>query len=339
LDTAEPPRIVWESPGQCADAERAEEVLRGSLSSARAPGQAWVVNVHVEPASGHAVRAEGEISDAQGSPIAHRILSGVAGECESLARAMGVWASLVLDLELTRVRSRALQEPLPSTQDPIATTATPAVADSQPTVDSQPVVMWPAPAILEKPLPEHDWYLHHEGDRTLEIGLGTFFMTGTGADAVAGGTAFLVAEADKGLFLRPSVAVGQSVTSPASSGLDVHATFAAARMDGCLRLPGLYTQQRGIQLDTCAGADLGFTHFEAAPPTSGSPAKAEDLPYLSIGPSLELRGELGGNLATSLRGMIGGNLIRGGFNDASGTRIQTPPLSGRIELSLSWRLR
>jgi hypothetical protein len=243
---------------------------------------------------------------------------------------MGVWASLVLDLELTRVRTTA-PEALQAAQAPM--NATPAVADSQ------PAVMWPAPAVLETPSPEHDWYLHHEEARTLELGLGTFLMTGTGVDAIAGATAFMIAEADKGLFLRPSAAVGQSVTSPASAGLDVHATFAAARFDGCLRLPGLYTQHRGIQLDTCGGIDLGFTHFQAAPPASGSPERAETLPYLSLGPSLELRGELGGNLAAALRGMVGANLLRGGFDDASGARIETPPWSGRIELTLSWRLR
>jgi hypothetical protein len=245
---------------------------------------------------------------------------------------MGVWASLVLDLELTRLRTSVQHEqPLQAAQAPM--NATPAVADSQ------PAVLWPAPALLEKPLPEQNWYLHHEEARTLELGLGTFLMTGTGADAMAGATAFMIAEADKGLFLRPSVAVGQSVTSPASAGLDVHATFAAARFDGCLRLPGLYTQHRGIQLDTCAGLDLGFTHFQAAPPASGSPPRDETLPYLSLGPSLELRGELGGNLAAALRGMVGANLVRGGFDDASGTHIETPPWSGRVELALSWRLR
>jgi hypothetical protein len=211
---------------------------------------------------------------------------------------------------------------------------TPGVADAQANV------LWPAPALLEKPLPEHDWYLHHhEDERTLEFGLGPFFMTGTGVDAVLGGTGFVVIEANNGLFLRPSLAVGQSVTSPASSGLDVHATFAAARFDGCLRLPGLYTQHRGMQLDTCAGADLGFTHFSAAPPADGSPSRGVTMPYVAVGPSLELRGELGGSFATALRGMVGANLIRDGFTDASGTRIETPPLSGRIELALSWRLR
>ena len=35
---------------------------------------------------------------------------------------------------------------------------------------AEPVAAWPAPAITEKASPEHDWYLHHDEGRALELG-------------------------------------------------------------------------------------------------------------------------------------------------------------------------
>ena len=53
------------------------------------------------------------------------------------------------------------------------------------------------------------------------------------------------------------------------------------------------SQHHGMQLDVCAGADVGMTHVQAVTGT--------DMPYLAVGPSIDLRGELGGSLAALLR--------------------------------------
>lgn len=321
---------------------RSEDVLRQAVASARAPGTAWVVRIRVEPTNAHSLRAEGEIIGENGSVIAHRTLSGAAGDCDGLARAVGVWASLVLDTE----RARSSPEAAPAGGTASAGAPTTTGATSSPgrspdlgVADGHPEMTWPAPAVLEKPSPEHEWYLHHDDERTLELGVGAFLMMGTGANTLAGATPYVVIEAGNGIFLRPSLAIGQSVM-PLASAAEVRATWAAARFDTCLRLPGLYTRHRGIQLDTCAGADLGFTHFGAAPAgTAGTPVNVLTIPFASVGPSLELRGELGGSLAVALRGVAGFNVVRPGFDDGTGTHIEVPQWSGRIELALSWRLR
>jgi hypothetical protein len=186
-------------------------------------------------------------------------------------------------------------------------------------------------------LPEQDWYLHHGEKRDLEAGVGGFLMTGTAP--VAGATAFIVVEAGNGLFLRPAVLAGQSVSS-VSPSIDSRTTMAATRFDTCLRMPGFYNEHRGIQLDTCAGADLGFVLLNGGPDgTVGVPRNSMTLPYASIGPSLELRGELGSALSATLRGVTGFNLFQPSFTDASGADVQALAWMGRVELDMSWGLR
>jgi len=330
LDVTEPPRVVWESPGACGSSARSEDLLRKGVASARAPGQAWVVRIRVEATNAHALRAEGRITGDDGAVVAHRTLSGAAGDCEGLARAVGVWASLVLDTE--RARSGSTES---APADAASTQPPPELG----LADTHGEMAWPAPAVLEKPSPEHDWYLHHEEDRTLELGVGAFLMMGSGTNTLAGASPYVVVEAGHGVFLRPSLAVGQSLT-PLASASEVRGTWGAARFDSCLRLPGLYTRHRGIQLDTCAGADLGFTYFGGAPTGSvGTPVNVMTVPFASVGPSFELRGELGGTFSVALRGLAGVNLTRETFPDGTGTLVETPLWSGRIELALSWRLR
>jgi hypothetical protein len=63
------------------------------------------------------------------------------------------------------------------------------------------------------------------------------------------------------------------------------------------------------------------------------------MPFASVGPSLELRGELGGKLSVAIRGVAGLNIARPAFDDGTGVRVETPVWSGRIEVALSWRLQ
>jgi hypothetical protein len=385
LDAAEPPRIVFESPDTCRESDRAEELLRRTLTPALAPAHGWVVTMRVDRVGSRSLRAQGEITDATGAPVAHRSITGstAGGDCGGLAKAVGVWAQLVLDAELRRANAAAMAKPDAAAvvgpgagsgagsgahagagaggrtgagarsgagADPGADPGGGAsvgvgvgvgVGDGTGTGAGTGVVSagdagvetpgaWPAPAPLEKPSPEHDWYLHHEEARTLELGAGVFLMTGTGGGALAGPTAFVVVEAGHGIFLRPALAFGQSLTSLPPS--DIHnSMWAATRFDACLRLPGLYTRHHGMQLDLCGGTDLGFT-------TVASDAQTT-LPYLDLGPSIDLRGELGSRLSAVLRLVAGVNLLQPSFKDLSGNAEQVPLATGRLELAFSWDLR
>ena len=313
----EPPRVVFESAATCSDGERAGNMLRNELASARAPAAGWTVTAHVDR-DGARLRARGDITDATGAAIAHRELAEGSSECAGLARAMGVWAGLVLDAEVQRTQALPA-EAVPSMGAGPASLAVPTVISS-----------WPPPSASEPATPEHDWYLHHEEGRTLELGAGAFLMTDTGAGALLGPVVFIVIEAGGGVFLRPSVAFGESLTSLPPSDVK-SAAWGAGRFDVCLRVPGLYAKRRGMQLDLCGGADAGMTHVEAQSGTN--------LPFLALGPSLDLRGELGGRLSAVLRLVAGVELIRSSFVDLSDTSVQAPLASGRLELAFSWDVR
>jgi hypothetical protein len=322
VDAAEPPRIVFEDPERCKDGDRAEELLRRTLTPALAPAGGWTVTLRIDR-SGRALRGEGEITDKAGAPVAHREVTGSGGDCGGLARAVGVWASLVLDSELRRANAAA-------TDAQPESAASGAAANGAGTAASDAPATWPAPAVAEKPSPEHDWYLHHDDARTLEIGAGVFLMTGTGGGALAGPTVFVVVEAGHGVFLRPALAFGQSLTSLPPTDLK-NSIWAATRFDACIRLPGLYTHRHGMQLDLCGGTDLGFTTVDSATTTT--------LPYLDFGPSIDLRGELASRLSAALRLVAGVNLIRQPFVDLSGATDQPPIGVGRLELAFSWDVR
>jgi hypothetical protein len=329
LDAAEPPRIVFEHPERCKEGDRAEELLRRTLTPALAPSRGWTVTLRIER-NGRTPSAEGEITDATGAPVAHRTVPGAGGECGGLARAVGVWASLVLDAELRRANAAAMEAQADSAAGTRSGSGTGTVNASENGAGAEPATAWPAPAPPEKPSPEHDWYLHHDDQRTLELGAGVFLMTGTGGGALAGPTAFVVVEAGHGLFLRPSLAAGQSLTSLPPTDLK-NSTWAATRFDACLRLPGLYSRNHGMQLDICGGTDLGFTIIDTGTSTT--------LPYLDVGPSIDLRGELASRLSAVLRLVAGVNLIRQPFLDLSGAPDQPPIGVGRLELAVSWDLR
>jgi hypothetical protein len=358
LDAAEPPRIVLERPAQCRESDRAEGLLRRALTSAVAPGHGWSVAMRVDRAGATELRAQGEITDGDGVSVAHRTIAGTASDCSGLARAVGVWASLVLDAE---VRKAGAAGATSSPRDGNRVAA--AIADGSPIrgvagsaekIDAgrgetgppapeespdaptgaatglESPGAWPAPALSGKASPEHDWYLHHDEGRTLELGVGLFLMTGTGGGALAGPTGFVVVEAGHGVFLRPSLAFGESV--PSLPPADIKAsTWGAARFDTCLRLPGLYTRRQGMQLDLCGGTDVGYTTIQALTGTT--------LPYVDLGPSIDLRGELGSRLSAVLRVVAGVNLVRPSFLDLSGAREQLPLAEGRLEVAFSWDVR
>jgi hypothetical protein len=166
--------------------------------------------------------------------------------------------------------------------------------------------------------------LHHDASsRALELGVSGFLMNGTGGGGMVGPSPFLYIEAGHGIFLRPSLAFGQTVTSGTISG-----TWLGSRFDTCARLPGLYPSRSGLQLDVCGGADVALTLLDSG----------QALPFVAVGPAVDLRGELGSNLAVALRAVGGFNLLQQGFIE-NGVQESVPAWSGRIELAFSWSLR
>jgi hypothetical protein len=320
---AQPPAIVWEGRAVCAHSDHSESLFRRGLSSSMAPGAMWVVNVHLEINRRRTVTAESEITDDDGMTVAHRTLVGA--DCDGLARAAGVWASLVLDSELAHAAAGVEAKEEPPTQ-------------TEP--DAHPEAPWPAPALREEPPAEADvFYEHPESRRDFEAGGAVFLMTGTGGAAVGGASPFLTIESGHGIYLRPSLIFGQSLTS-LSPSVDSRANVAAGRLDACVRMPGLYTQHRGIQLDACLGSDVGALVIGGTGKgNSGAPANDFATFYASVGPSLELRGELGSSLSATLRGLLGENFFNKGFDDGTGAYVAPMPYTGRVELAFSWGLR
>lgn len=198
-----------------------------------------------------------------------------------------------------------------------------------------------AAALHDAPSVDASTERHRPERRLIEVGIGTFLLTGNGSNAVLGSTAYGVIEASRGFFVRPALLAGESVIPLGDSG-NANALLFAGRLDACLRVPGNHNQNRGLELALCGGADFGVTYFPSAPPGYagwGAPAEATVLPLLSMGPSLDLRGDLGSGWSLVLRGVAGVNVIRKGFSDMNGGRIEPAWASGRVELALAWRVR
>jgi hypothetical protein len=333
VDVPTVPTIVLVRPAPCADANRAEELLRRSLAPALAPRGSWSVIARFSR-SGGSMSVEGEITDEVDAPVAHRVLTEPGWECSSLARAVGVWAALVLDAEVDRAERAGSSPPPPPPPPP-----------PNPTVAEKPA--------LENPLP----LATSNNDRSLELGATILIMDGEGSGILAGPSLLVIAEAGRGWFLRPSVFVGRSLQTLSE---DVYATVVAARFDACGRIQGFYIDRHGIQLDLCGGAEIGFQHFDS-PSTfmTSAPSGLPTLPLLAIGPSLSLRGELGSGLALVLRGVAELNILQDGFSYVAGNQggielvtnsnpapagvvpfsVNPSLIAGRGELGISWQLR
>ncbi len=282
MDATEPPHIVVEDSQRCADPAVAQDVLRRGLAHARAPGRGWLVTMHIEPSPGrHTLSAEGDITDAGGVNVAHRFLSGSSSSCGALARALGVWASLVLDAELAR-DSAPTSPPQPAPPPPAGPTP-------------------PAP-LVETPSPERDVPVAREDARHVELGVGGFLMAETTGRAFAGITPYAVFDAGHGLFVRPAVAAGESLPQPGPG-----AQFFSGRVDACSRWQGLYTKGHGLELTVCGGAEGGAIYDRGAP---GAATKG----YLALGPGIDLRGDIAENMSAVLRGVGGVDLIPQGWS-------------------------
>jgi hypothetical protein len=263
----------------------------------------------------NALRADGDIIDESGASIAHRVLSGSPANCAGLARAMSVWASLVLDAELARVTSRGSAALVP------AVAASPAPADpatATPAPAQPPVEIGGPPShttLTDKQRPPYDSVPTSGRDeaRAWEIGLGTFLMTNTGGKGFMGVAPHAVIPTGDGFLLRPALSFGESLPGSISD-----TQWLSARIDVCSRLHGLYPRGGGLQLDLCGGPDVGLLIERTGSTRTASP-------YLSLGPSIDLRGDLLQDVSIVLRTVAGLDLVPIG-------------VSGRMELALAWRM-
>jgi hypothetical protein len=326
---------VLEARAECADAERAQAVLADAVLGARAPrhGTAggWTLTVWVSraPATAtngrRALSAEAEITDDRGVVVAQRTVTDRAAKaCAPLAKAVGAWATLVLDAELSRAKDEI---------SPPEWTA-PAPADATtggvPVAPERAAAAWPdMPAAAPTP------------KRTIELGTMVYLRNGLSETGGAAGVApYVSLEVAPSWMLRPGVLVGRSTALvPFTDDGSQSGFFSqyAIRVDFCRRIPGNYIERRGIELDLCAGSDAGVVLPTDVRTDAGVHAPAvspQAHGTLSLGPSAILRGELGAGLALEVRGIAGANVLRSGF----GTEGDAPILAIGGELGVSWRL-
>ncbi|MDP9150045.1 MAG: hypothetical protein M3O36_08915 [Myxococcota bacterium] len=325
MDASEPPRIVFESTSSCADGGRAEGLVRQALEPARAPGAGWVVTIRISTAAPASVNAEGEITDAAGTSRARKAITGDAADCGALGSAMAGWA-----MDTLRTQPPEEQPALPPSPPPppAETRPLPPTSAAEP-LRAPPVINSSFTRALAYASPAREAPSAYEVP-TLEAGIAGFFMVGGAAGGYAGVTPFLIDELAEGVFLRPSVALGSALS------VNVSSTWLAGRVDTCTRLPGRYASRNGIQLDLCGGPDVGFSYVSSGT-QQGTPSKGKLLPYVAIGPSVDLRAEVG-TVAVSLRAVSGFNVARKGFVDVSGKQIDEEPWSWRFELAFSGSL-
>lgn len=349
----EPPRVVVEQPTPCAERDAATLFAAPFApdAAARAPGPGWVLRVHVTKKAAGELRAEGQLVDAGGALVAQRRFTSAGTSCAPLANALGVWGALVLDEE----RSRAMVAPerpaasttalTPATSAPNAGAATAAGATPSPSPSSSPspvraaatttttsstaarpadddITVWPPAVENTPPPPEQDLLLRHAPEeRSRELGASGFLMN-TSNVAFAGGSLFTMIELGGGMWVRPRLFAARSVGLLRGDGDPTRNLF-AARVDLCVRIPGLYPNRRGIQLDACGGAEGGASTVEKDA-SHGSAAQG----YAALGPGLALRGDLTADLAAELRGEAGVGVAVGSVSGGA-----------RGEMALSWRLR
>jgi hypothetical protein len=333
--------VVLESQADCADLERARAALSEALAAARAPAHAgsrlrgprsrstspsgahWTMTMNVAPAPANgsarwagAKSAEAVIVDDAGTIVAQRTLNDRnARSCLPLARAVGAWASLVLDAEMVRAK------------DEDGTLTTPAADDaSGGAAEARPSLR------LVHASPDPDSVTPQEGntsttqkaERSLEVGSMVYVRNGMlSTGGMAGVSPFVAVELANAWVLRPSAAFGRATQG--TLGI----SHVGGRTDICRRIPGNYTERRGIEADLCAGFEAGVVTSQATQTTRG-----DSVGRVGLGPAATLRGELAGGVALEVRGLIGANLIQ----SAVLGQAEAPLVFASAELGVSVRL-
>jgi hypothetical protein len=108
---------------------------------------------------------------------------------------------------------------------------------------------------------------------------------GPSASGIVGGSLFVFYPLADNLYLRPSIAAGETPAASARAtwaagetpAASARATWAAGRLDACTRVPGNYGSYSGLQLDLCGGTDVGATYFVSGT-RSGEPPEGRTSP-------------------------------------------------------------
>ncbi len=337
--------VVLESQADCSDLERARAALSEALVAARAPahggsghrgprstspggasaGAHWTMTMTVAssppagPTRGSSRSAatksvEAVIVADAGTIVAQRTLTDRNPRaCLPLARAVGAWASLVLDAELVRAK------------DEDGTLTTPAAADGVASTLRDPSLR------LVRTYPDADTGASTDAtqsspptERALEIGSMVYVRNGMLATGgMAGISPFVAVELANAWVLRPSLAFGRSTQGA------VGMSHVGGRADICRRIPGNYTERRGIEADLCAGFEGGVLTSQSSPGTRG-----DSVGRAGVGPAATLRGELAGGVALEVRGLVGANFVQSALAGQAGA----PLVFAAAELGISVRL-
>jgi hypothetical protein len=299
MDATNPPQIVFEESSPCADAPTAGDVLRKALDATSAPRAGWAVSMRVTPAD-ESLRAEGNIHDEKGMPVARRVLTTPAKECTGLARAIGVWAQLVLDAERERAKNLS----------PVVEAAL------------------PAPTPVDRPVQDLEGRAGVQASRW-DVGASPTLLMAWGPHVGGldvGGTGFLTIGKDFGAWVRIGLTGGSSVTHEDNNW---YGGFGLARLELCGRAQHIF--QTDAVFEYCGGPEIGFHEG------STSTSQNETVFLIAAGPSVALRGELLRHLWLETRAV--GVVNAGGFiTDPDDAGRHYAILIGRLELGLGWRI-
>jgi hypothetical protein len=330
---------VLESQADCADLERARAALSEALSAARAPAHGgsrfrgvrsarsseahWTMTMSVAPVPANgsarsvgAKSAEAVIVDDAGTIVAQRTLSDHnARSCLPLARAVGAWASLVLDAELVRAKDDD-----GTLTTPAGTDAPGSAAETRPSLRLVHTSPDPDAVTAQESLTPRTTKPEHP----LEIGSMLYVRNGMLATGgMVGVSPFVAVELANAWVLRPSAALGRATQG--TSGI----SHLGGRADVCRRIPGNYTERRGIEADLCAGFEGGVVASQATRTERG-----DSVGRAGLGPAATLRGELAGGVALEVRGLVGANFIRSALLG----QAEPPLVFASAELGVSVRL-
>lgn len=269
---------------------------------------------------------EAVIVDDAGNVVAQRTLTDRSAKvCLPLARAVGAWASLVLDSELARAKDDDGSQPTPA----VAPSGAPASSATSTAVETR------------APRQDRDTGAGTDGEptprRSIELGTMGYLHNGlTYTGGFGGVSPFVTIEVAPSWVLRMALALGRS-TGPILISESQTATLShvGGRADFCRRIPGNYIERRGIEADMCWGVEGGMVTSD---PTGTASAAAEaaggDAARLGLGPSATLRGELGAGIALEVRGLLGANLLTKPIRDEAAA----PLVFAAAELGVSVRL-